>query len=347
MKRYLCWFALGVVITAPAVAGACWPMWGGRFAYSRPMFAGPRFSAPPPIYAAAPMYTAPIHAAPLPNGCLPAAPGQPLPPPRIESLPKTATPSAAPAPGMGSAIPDPMPPLAKPSAAPVVEQVRPAGGNGGRSDAPPLKVDPAAPNPAENSRDPALTYPKVEIPKNLRSEPKLPPLELPKEPDLTAVPKVPAVGASKESVIPAIPSAAPPPESLIPPSSVPSAPDPTRRDPLPSLTLPPEVPVAPEKKADTISRSSPLTNAARGMTVSVFAARGAEEPTTGYRTVGFYNHTANDLALTIEGRAVKLPAKSYLQAQLAASFTWSHGDRAAAREVVPEGAGGLDVVFRE
>jgi hypothetical protein len=212
-----------------------------------------------------------------------------------------------------------------------------------------MKVDlPApAPKPAETPRDPELTYPKVEIPKNLLSEPKLPPLELPKEPDRTAVPKVPAVGAPKESVIPAIPSAAPPPDSLIPPSSVPLVPDPTRRDPLPSLTLPPEVPVAPEKKADTISRSSPLTSAARGMTVSVFAAREAEAPTTGYRTVGFYNHTAKDLALTIEGRAVKLPAKSYLQAQLAANFTWSHGDRAATREVVPEGAGGLDVVFRE
>ena len=57
--------------------------------------------------------------------------------------------------------------------------------------------------------------------------------------------------------------------------------------------------------------------------------------------------TNRDLALTIEGRAVKLPAKSYLHAQLAATFTWTHGDQPAARETVPAGAGGLDVVFRD
>ena len=250
------------------------------------------------------------------------------------------------APGLGSAIPDPMPPLAKPTAAPAIELVRPVGG----SDAPPTKADAPtpAPKPAETPRDPDLTYPKVEIPKTLRTNPKLPPLELPKEPDMKLVPKVPAVGAPKDTVIPAIPSAAPPPEPLIPSPSLPLVPDASKRDPLPSLTLPPEIPVAPEKKADSTSRSSPLTGggSARTMTVSVFAARGVEAP-AGYRSVGFYNHTGKDLSLTIEGRAVKLPAKSYLHAHLAPSFNWSHGDRATTREVVPEGAGGVDVVFRD
>jgi hypothetical protein len=81
--------------------------------------------------------------------------------------------------------------------------------------------------------------------------------------------------------------------------------------------------------------------------VSVFPATGTEKVTGGYRTVGFYNHTARDLTLTIEGRTVKLPAKTYLHAQLAPTFTWSHGDRAATRETVPAGAGGVDVVFRD
>jgi hypothetical protein len=83
------------------------------------------------------------------------------------------------------------------------------------------------------------------------------------------------------------------------------------------------------------------------MTVSVFAATGTERPAGGYRTVGFYNHTDRDLNLTIEGRAVKLPSRTYLHAQLAPTFTWGHGDRPAASETVPDGAGGVDVVFRD
>jgi hypothetical protein len=342
MKRYLCWFALGVVVAAPAAAAACWPMWGGRFAYAPPAYGPPVYSTP--LYAQPPICIAPpIYAAPPQRSVLP--------PPRIETIPRSDAPSAvptpAPAPGLGRSVPEPMPPLAKPTAAPAIEQVRPTAG----SDAPPAKPDsPAiAPKPAETPQDPDLTYPKVEIPKNLRSDPKLPPLELPKEADMKAVPKVPAVGAPTESSLPAVPTAAPPPEALIPPPSVPLVPDPGKRTPLPSLTLPPEVPVAPEKKDDSISRSSPLTSGMRSaaMTVSVFPARGVEAPAPGYRTVGFYNHTARDVSLTIEGRAVKLPARTYLQAQLAPHFTWSHSDRASTREVVPEGAGGLEVVFRD
>jgi hypothetical protein len=165
---------------------------------------------------------------------------------------------------------------------------------------------------------------------------------------MSAVPKVPAVGAPKDAPVPAIPSAAPPPEPLIPSLSAPTLPDGNKRDPLPSLTLPPDVPVPPEKKTDSTSRSSPLTGGGPAdITVKVFPARGEGVAADGYCTVGFYNHTARDLALTIEGRSVKLPAKSYLQAQVAATFTWSHGNRPAARETVPDGAGGLDVVFRD
>jgi hypothetical protein len=333
MKRYLCWFALVLVIAAPAAAAACWPMWG------RPGYA-PRAYSPP-------MYAMPVYV--NPPLCQPPAHGYVLPPPRIEWVPRPAVPTPAPAPGMGTAIPDPMPPRATPTRAPAIETIRPAGA----SDAPPKKTDPpaVAPKPATPSgppQDPDLTFPKVEIPKDLRPQGKLPPLELPKEPDMRAVPKVPAVGASKDPLIPAIPSAAPAPESLIPPPSVPLVPDPNKRDPLPSLTLPPDIPVAPEKKSDSTSRSSPLTGgASSGFTVSVFPAKGAEAPPAGYRTVGFYNHTTRDLALTIEGHDVKLPAKTYLYAQLAATFTWSHGGRSAARETVPEGAGGVEVVFRD
>ncbi len=79
--------------------------------------------------------------------------------------------------------------------------------------------------------------------------------------------------------------------------------------------------------------------------MSVFPAAGVADA-RGLRKVGFYNHTDRDLALTIEGKAVALPAKTYLHAQLPPTFTWAHGDRPAARETVPADASGLDVLFR-
>jgi len=327
MKRYWVWYAVLGVIAIPAVAAACWPMWG-RPAY-RPI------AYPEPMYAPGPVYVSPLL-------CQPAAPAYVLPPPRIEPIPKTAPPAPAPAPEMETAIPAPMPPAVIPMSVPDQELVRPAAG----SDTPPKNIEPSAsvPKAAEAPRDPHMDFPTVEIPKNLRPSPKVPPLE----PDMSAVPKVPAVGAPKEALVPAIPAPAPPPEPLIPPLSVPMLPDANKRDPLPSLTLPPDIPVAPEKKTDSTSRSSPLTGGgAADIQVNVFPAKGAAAAPAGYCTVGFYNHTKRDLALTIEGRSVKLPAKTYLHAELAATFTWTHGNRPAMRETVPDGAGGVDVVFRD
>src|SRR5262245_50483230 len=170
MKRYLCWLALVVVIAAPAAAAACWPWWGGggRLGY------GPvgRYYAAPPMYAATQPYALQPTYASIPSAptytlppCDPPARRAVLPPPRIETVPKSATPSDAPAGGkgdLGSAIPEPMPPLnlAKPSPAPAPEPVRPAsGGNATGSDAPPAKID--SPKPAEKPREPELTFPKV------------------------------------------------------------------------------------------------------------------------------------------------------------------------------------------
>ncbi len=329
MKRYLCWFAVLGVIAVPAVAAACWPMWG-RPAYT-PVYSVPMYAAPP-VWQPAPEYV--------------------LPPPRIEPIPRMATPAPAPpSSGMGTAIPARMPPAAPPRA-PTVETIRTVGGTDApatpkKTEPPKVMPEPSA-LPTEPPKDSDLKFPTIEIPKSLQLDKKLPPLELPKEPDMRAIPKVPAVGAPKDTLTPAVPAAAPAPESLIPPPSVPLVPDRKKRDPLPSLTLPPDTPVVPPTKTDSTSRSSPLSvGSKQEMSVNVFPATGGEKVTAGYRTVKFYNHTANDLTLTIEGRVVKLPAKTYLHAQLAATFTWGYADRAAARETVPEKAGGLDVVFRD
>ncbi|HVL11757.1 MAG TPA: hypothetical protein VM529_04295 [Gemmata sp.] len=368
MKRYLCWLALFGVLAVPDWASACRPLFG-RWV-PRPVYASPVQCVPaypiyhPPVYAYPPAYPAP--ARPVP---------QPLQPPRVE-----ATPSPAPAPkgeGMGVGNPG----AAKPPAA---EVVRPAAGSDATPASPPknpepkkadaAKVDP--PKPEQKSAAPDLLpkFPEVEIPKDIGPLPKL---ELPKDPDFRAAPapkgtpdapKKPAanpepapapdlsprppsvdVPKSGEPKLPkleipgsaATPAPAPDfPEPLIPSPSVPVIPDPAKPESLPALTLPPDVPL----KKESTSKSSPV---AAGPSVNVFPVAAAERPAGVYRTVGFYNHTARDLSLTIEGRAVKLPAKTYLHAQLARTFTWGHGDRPATRETVPDDSAGMDVVFRD
>jgi hypothetical protein len=83
------------------------------------------------------------------------------------------------------------------------------------------------------------------------------------------------------------------------------------------------------------------------MTIDVFPVAALENKVESYRLVTFYNHTNRDLHLSIEGKAVKLPAKTYLETKLAQAFKWGYGDRPVGREYVPEGAAGLEVVFRE
>ncbi|HSQ55328.1 MAG TPA: hypothetical protein VLM40_06245 [Gemmata sp.] len=215
--------------------------------------------------------------------------------------------------------------------------------------------------------DPMLKFPEVEIPKNLGPLPKVekqpvqnfPPIPPIKDPTANQSRNGPSLAAPSPAPAPhavtnlpqlpvpggaAIPSVAPAfPDPVIPSPSVPVIPDPAKPESLPSLTLPPDVPV----KRDSTSRSSPLTSARGGMSVKVLPVATQEPPRGVYRAVGFYNHTNRDLNLTIEGRAVKLPARMYLYAQVAPPFSWSHGDQPIVRQKVPDGAAGLDVVFRD
>jgi hypothetical protein len=175
--------------------------------------------------------------------------------------------------------------------------------------------------------------PPLELPKTDGA--KLPPIDVPTGPGVA--PKLPPI--ELPGAAPAVPSAAPAPDSLIPAPKGPDA--------LPPLTLPPDTPVAPDKPEKSVEvKSSPLTGAARELKVSVFPATGTAA-TNGLRKVGFYNHTARDLSLTIEGKTVNLPAMSYLHAQLPSAFTWKCGDKPAAKETVPAGSAGVDVVIRE
>lgn len=351
MKRHLCATALMALALIPDWAGACWPPGSGP----QPVYYAPAYYHCPPIYY-------------YPPPCIPTAPPVLIAPPRIE-----------PAKDKGGTRIEPARPIAKPDPAPApkpADPVRPIGGTDAKPPVPapvpaaPPKVDvipsPAVPIPAPPQDVPApkaepKREPRIEIP-NPVTEPKLPPLELPKtdEPKLpplelpktepAAAPKLPPIelpkiDAPKLPDLPggaAVPSAAPAPDALIPPPNIPNGPG-----ALPPLTLPPDTPVAPEKdaKAKPVeARSSPL--AARELKVSVFPAAGTSAA-TGLRRVGFYNHTARDLSLTIDGKVTTLPAMSYVHAQVPASFTWKCGDRPAAKETVPADAAGVDVLIRD
>ena len=95
------------------------------------------------------------------------------------------------------------------------------------------------------------------------------------------------------------------------------------------------------------AQSSPITSAPRELKVNVYPAGGNVRPTGGTYKIAFYNHTDRALELTIDGQTVALPARSYINAQLPARFTWKCGDRPAATATVPADAAGLDVLIKE
>lgn len=321
MKRQLCLCALFALVLVPDWASARWPR--GEPVYYYPCA---------PVYYAPPVYCQPVYVQP----CLPVNPPM-LAPPRIEPVkPRAGSSLDAP-----RSIAQPNPPA--PVRPAEIEPVRPAA-NVETPKLPKIDVAPA-PKPTEpEPKAPKLDFPTltpepkqpvIELPKV--DEPKLPPLELPK--DTGSNPKLPPLELPG---VPAIPVPAPAPDSLIPPSALPV---PKTADTLPPLTLPPDTPVSPDAKP-VEAKSSPLAAVANGVKVSVFPASGVVAA-NGVRKVGFYNHTDRDLSLTIEGKAVALPAKTYILAHLPPTFTWKHGDKPATKETVPADAAGIDVLFKE
>lgn len=132
--------------------------------------------------------------------------------------------------------------------------------------------------------------------------------------------------------------------SLIPPA-LPRLPEsldekkPATTETLPPLVLPPET----TSGSGTTVKSSPLTAIGR-IRVRSFTATGT--PATGdTRKIGFFNHTDRDLALVIEGRAVTLPARTYIHAHVPPTFRWKYADNPAETVTVPASAAGVDVLF--
>ncbi|MBX9625592.1 MAG: hypothetical protein K2X82_17430, partial [Gemmataceae bacterium] len=129
---------------------------------------------------------------------------------------------------------------------------------------------------------------------------------------------------------------------LAPAAPAPS-PDAKKPDALPPLVLPPDVPGGPSGVVPgSTSKASPLG----GPSVQVLTASGASTA-AGTRTVGFFNHTGKAVELVIDGRAVTLPRKSYLHAEVPPAFKWRYNGNPAEAATVPDDAAGLDIVFRE
>ncbi|MBX9584849.1 MAG: hypothetical protein K2X87_31480, partial [Gemmataceae bacterium] len=129
---------------------------------------------------------------------------------------------------------------------------------------------------------------------------------------------------------------------VAPPTPAPAA-DPKKPEALPPLVLPPDIPGGPSGVVPgSTSRSSPVG----GPSVEVVRVAGAAAAAA-TRKVGFFNHTGQPIELVIAGRAVTLPRKSYLHAEVPPAFRWRYNGNPAEAATVPDDAAGLDIVFRD
>jgi len=308
--------ATAALAAAPSSASAtffarwCAP-YGGWYAPAPHYQVVPQFylvPVPQYYFVPGPEYHVPLNPRPrTENNTIP--PARPTGSPRSDAPPRSAP--------MVTVIPDMLPPKVAPAADPMV---KPAG------------IDAAIPMPAPAPMNP-LVIPDPMVPK----APPINPLVLPEGPKAppAVVPEAkPMPAPAAPEGIPAIP--------LPEPRKTPTV-EKNNKDELPPLVLPPEGTGTSSGVIPPITvKSSPLAGAIK---VQVFTAAGTA--TGALRKVGFFNHTDRDLELTIAGQAVKLPKKSYLNAELPAKFTWKAAGNDAQTATVPDGAAGLDVVFKE
>jgi hypothetical protein len=172
----------------------------------------------------------------------------------------------------------------------------------------------AAPTPGPKKAPDAATIPPSKLP----TAPTPPPLILPDAPPATRTPA---------------------PDSTTPPA------DPKKKDGGPDSLLPL---VLPPETSKSTSNASPLAGAKWVPTVKVIPVRtGTGGAAAGMRKVGFFNYTARELEMVVDGKSMKLPAKHYLQAEVPPRFAYRVGASEPASLNVPDGSAGLEVVFRE
>ena len=317
MKRYLCCLAVLGVVALPDWASAFHPCgappWQGRV-------------GPPPVAYTRPLVfvqpCAPVYEVPLPPPCY-----YPVPVQAVAIAPRPAAPIAtSPTPKPVAVRPDTPPTRPPVIETPKWEGIKPAGATTPKGEPGiPAPQPPVPATPPKTDDSPSITLPP------------LPESDGPLAPLVTPTPAPPPADPG---------SALPPPLTSIPGLTEPAKTDrPADEDALPPLVLPPEGlgPPTGIVPLESMSRSSPL---ASGVTVRVFTVAG-DMPAAATRRVGFFNHTGNDIALVIAGRKTTLPKMTYIHATVPPSFAWHPVGGEARTAVVPDGAPGLDIVFRE
>lgn len=199
---------------------------------------------------------------------------------------------------------------------------------------------PSSRDTAEPASPPTFSAPMLTLP------------EIPKAPASPAVPDRPSPLPAPSSPLPglvlppspapAVPEAAPAPMDPAPPVSPESPRVPLPR-PMPSETgLPPLVlPPVPEQKVT--SQSSPLTSLPKVRAIPVAASTRPVAPGRG--KVSLFNYSQRDWEVTIQGRPLTLPRRSYVDVEVPNRFQLRIGAGRMTEYVVPPHQVGIDLVI--
>ena len=222
---------------------------------------------------------------------------------------------------------------------------------------PPIFVYPACPIPFV----PVAPAPMMDQAKPESAVPEESSKETPKASDNTLSP--PRVDVIPNDVIPpksnpiqpveeATPEPAQPEGAGNPPSVQLLPPPGTDDEKIPSLRLPmtPGATDIPSLQLETPgsreAKSSPI-NAKKLPKIDLFPVSGTKPiAVDATRTVGFFNHTDDDLSLTVQGDTITLPKRHFVKATVPAEFRWHIGDSSNRTVNVPAASPGLEIVLR-
>ncbi len=244
--------------------------------------------------------------------------------------------------GVPFAVPTPAAPPANPPKVMEIPPEKPTPPKPDLQRIDPPKLDPVGGGRTENP----TTIPKLDVPampsKTAPAKgPGAAPFEIPKfeEVPKATTPKLPPV--TGEPIVPVLPKLdlqLPPP--TVPPPSV-----------APAQFAQPTVPDFKAPELDGLSSTSrylsretaPRPQSIRATLVPVVGNVPAGK--NRLFTVGVYNYTASELALTFDGRAVKLPARSWVQVEVPQEFRWRVGNETEQTSTIPPDAASLELLL--
>jgi hypothetical protein len=195
------------------------------------------------------------------------------------------------------------------------------------SPAKPVEVKPEEKKPTEAPRIEVIPKPPMPgIPSKEKSEPFIPNLKK----ETTSEPLIPKIPAP---IMPEVKGTAPGKGDEVPkiPSLIQPVPGGSGLQPL---TVP----------GESTSKSSPITNRPP---VSIYWVEG-DAPTLPdeLRKVNFFNHTERTVELKVEGKAVKLLKKHFVEVEVSQKFSWRLDDYPVQSTTIPLANPGAEIVIR-